>query len=414
MTLTSTNPINVGGTFTFPATTGGTVTLAAPLALGSVTREFSVADGSAAVDLVVSGALSSASSGGRFLKTGVGTVELSGTTTGFTGGLQLGFGGATGATGGRLRVSSPGAFGAADFRFNGGVVETLSDMTGANAVAAGVSLGAGTNAVVGEIIGFPITFNGPFSLFSSGGDHQLSTTTTVRFGGAATVSGTGATGLRLGGTGTVEFAGTTFALAIPISVQGPTVRISASVNGTGTSAVNIADGRFEASGTLTGELRVGDGGGNTASLAPGGALIGTLIAGNAAFFDDASLEIQVDSATGTADEVRFGGNFDIGTGLVSLSITELGAGAILPLGSRLTIFRNTNAAGIALGTFEAFPDNREFQVGPNQFAIRYAQDADSDGAFNDVQLVVIPEPTSALLALMGAVVGCSAACRRRR
>src|SRR5690606_9062614 len=63
-----------GGTVTFDATNNGTATMSGNIDHGGAAISYDVADGTAAIDMVISGAMSH----GAFIKTGLGTMNLTG------------------------------------------------------------------------------------------------------------------------------------------------------------------------------------------------------------------------------------------------------------------------------------------------------------------------------------------------
>jgi autotransporter-associated beta strand protein len=175
-----------------------TATIAAPLGMGGVTRTFSVANGAAATDLLISGVMSGTAG---FIKADAGTLELS-ANNGFLGNVSV--------LGGTLRISADENLGG----FNNGI--TLSNgailnVTGIFITGRPITLGnGGGNINVGA--GSGLTVFSPLSannnaLTSSGVNDLVLTAASSRTGPTSIQNGvvqlTNAAAL---GTGPISFA----------------------------------------------------------------------------------------------------------------------------------------------------------------------------------------------------------------
>jgi autotransporter-associated beta strand protein len=205
---------------------------------------------------------------GRIAKTGAGTLIASGSNS--TSGYRLGAAGATPTNGGTLILGSAAASGTGQLQCNYGTLQATGPFTFAN----GLSIGgrAGAVAVLGG--GNPMTFSGSTSFFrgtATSGELRLDVNNATTFTGlfGPTSGGGSATGITLGGTGSLAIDGNGSALVDAITLQdtlsllvggtlgsGVTVGAGNAIGGDGSingslSFVSGADFVFDASKTLT-------------------------------------------------------------------------------------------------------------------------------------------------------------------
>ena len=173
-------------------------------------------------------------------------------------------------------------------------------------------------------------------------------------------------------------------------------------NGSLASAVSVLRGTLSGNGSVAASVVVGDGIGldNTAAglpdaiLSPGNS-VGSMVLGGLSLNSDAIFEVTIDSALSTADTVFLLGAGTLGSGIADLVVSDL-SNVALPLNTSFLIIDNTSAFDTT-GFFDGLLDGATISVGMNQFEIDYNAGLDE----NDVQLRVIPEPNTALLAFFG-------------
>ena len=206
---------------------------------------------------------------GRILKTGAGTLIASGSNS--TSGYRLGASGASPTNGGTLILAAAAASGtASQIQLNYGTLQATAPFTFAN----GLSIGGRSGAVAVLGGSNPMTFTGSANFFrgtATTGELRLdvnnATTLTGVFG--PTSGGGSATGITLGGTGSLAIDGNGSALVDAITLQdtlsllvggtlgsGVTVGAGNAIGGDGSingslSFVSGADFVFDASKTLT-------------------------------------------------------------------------------------------------------------------------------------------------------------------
>lgn len=239
---------------TAPALTSGTATVVPAIAFtGTGDRTVNV-PGSGA--LVLAGNVSGLGSG-RIAKTGSGTLSVGGSVD--AGGFRLGSTGTTPVEGGSLVFGQAASAGTATLQLNYGTLSTTA--AGGLTTSVGLSIGgrSGAAAVIGG--SEPITFNGQSSFFRGSGTSgelrlNVNNTTTLA-GGFAATSGSGtATGITVGGTGTLVLGGDGAALVDTITTA-DSVRLtlgSTSVLGGGVTvgATNVLNGSGRLAGAIAG------------------------------------------------------------------------------------------------------------------------------------------------------------------
>jgi len=189
-------------------------------------------------------------------------------------------------------------------------------------------------------------------------------------------------------------------------------------SGTGTGAVNVTGTATTLGGTgsMDGGVTVGSG----SILAPGGAGIESLGAGSLALNDGSTFSFELNTTSPAAD-LLFASDASAPltlSGTVTLSLSDLGSGGALAMGTKLTLISyNTSWNN---GIFTGLADDSTFTFAGNQWVINY-NDTSAGSNFNSdavafgtsfVTITVVPEPsTCALIGL--ACLGGVLATRRR-
>ncbi|MFH1044538.1 MAG: autotransporter-associated beta strand repeat-containing protein, partial [Pseudomonadota bacterium] len=255
---TGAGTLTLGGNVTLNSTgTGATgATVSGNLDLGGATRTFTIANGNAADDLLISAVVSGTDVG--LNKAGTGTLTFSGANT---------YTGSTSITAGTLSVTNAAGINTGSaLTVNGGTLDinniTLNTLASANIQGTGAAgVGALTGTGAGAVYAGPITLDGATTI---GGAGTL-TLNGIVDGGAVALTKVGAGTLALGGANT--YSGGT-------NVNGGTLQLGASGVLADAGAVTLADaalvvfdvnGKTETIGTLTG----GGGTGGNISLGAG-------------------------------------------------------------------------------------------------------------------------------------------------
>lgn len=407
--------VSIGGNLA-TTQTSGTATIFANLDYGALngTRTITVADGSAANDLVVSGKIASSGTTGRLHKLGDGLLRLEGDNSGFIGGFRIGTAdGAAPANGGTVEVTSNKALGTADLQFNAGTLKLNGSLTGANAFPVSINLSIGGQAAVPvRFTGSGAEFAGGISLFKPTGAtfrHQMNieTTTAMIIDGAFSAStGTGiSTGLNFVGAGSIFFNGATNTVAEPFFIDGPTVGLNGSFPSVN---VNVLAGELSASTTTLNDVTIGDDLGEDATFTASGLGTSAITLNSLSLLSDASFVLLLDSAAQTTDHVIVNTSLSLGNGTASLFLGDSAAvPAVLPFGFKLTLI-DAGPGAIVSGFFAGYPEGAVVDLAPNQFSISYLGGPDG----KDVVLTV-PEPGAGLLSLAGALGACGLRRRRR-
>ena len=343
----------------------GTVTFNAEVVFGGGDPAVSVGAGGT-VDF--NSAVSNGGGTGRIAKTGAGTLILGANNTG---GLRVGAAGAAPTAGGTVILESKVVGSQATaIQHNFGTLSAASNLTGANAITNGLSIGGRTGAAA-VLSGSDMEFQGQSSFFRGTGTSgqlvlNVDNTTTFSGGFGATSGGGSATGITIGGVGEVVISGLSSALVDTITLT-DTVKLT--LNNTIGGALNVG-----ASNVL---------GGN-------GAMLGSLsLASGAKFVFSLTETLTVDGAT-----VSFGG-FGIAD-LVGLDNTV--ANGLYTLIDGLATVSTNNLLNFGAGN--------AYDLGGGKSAYF------TEGS---LQVNVVPEPsTYAMLALAGAGFAGYVIRRRRR
>lgn len=262
--LVAPNAVNIGGSVT-TTHTAGTARIVGNAELGNTLRAFSVADGSADVDLEIIGNLTGGGSA-RIHKLGAGTLRMDGDNSGLLGGFRLGT--ANGPTGGRIIAVNNTSLGAGVFQFNHGTLfaENAVDFS----IAASIG---GLNSAPAIIEGANVSFTGSSSFFTTVGQRNaLKVNNTTTFNGQFTHTGTAGTGLDVGGAGTLIINADATGFLGTTNVQ-DTVKMV--VNNTWTADISVdSTASFGGIGSILGTVTV------AGNLTPGDGVAGILTAGN--------------------------------------------------------------------------------------------------------------------------------------
>jgi hypothetical protein len=366
------------------------------------------------VDLLIDGVISGVA---RLLKIGDGTMRLTRDNANWSGSVRLGVAGTSPLNGGRIIMAHQNALGTGSnvqMQFNDGVLEAETPFVGANAIPLGLSIGPGFLSGV-VFAGADMEFTGIVQLFRPAGtslQHTIVLNNHVTFAGpfASSTSTGSSTGITLSGAGSLTLMSSNNDVTEPVSIEGATLILAGGVNAQlGSGSIAIKAGSLRGEGHIH-DVIVGDSFGEDAELSPGNPL-GALIAGNVSFDTDATLRIEINSAVRIADQLRANGMVALGNGVARLVVTDVG-GALLAPGTEFSLIDNESIDLATTGFFAGLIDGAQLQVGLNSFAIDYA--AGSNG--NDVILRAIPEPGSAALTALSALIvfSCSRLNRRLR
>jgi autotransporter-associated beta strand protein len=235
---------------------------------------------------------------------------------------------------------------------------------------------------IGSIEGSGVVFLGANNL--TVGKNNLDTTFSglIRDGGGS--GGIGGSLTKVG-TGTLVLTHSNTYTGGTTIAGGKLVVNTKSGSGTGGGAVQVNGGRLGGTGTIAGDVTVGDGSGRGAVLSPGyqhGKNPGTLtIQSTLTFNPDATYKVQFNSTTATADEVvALGVTINSGA---QFSFADLGGSALTP-GTVFTVIDNIAASPIA-GTFSNLANGATFTSNGNNFQASY-----TGGTGNDLTLTVVP------------------------
>jgi autotransporter-associated beta strand protein len=173
---------------------------------------------------------------------------------------------------------------------------------------------------------------------------------------------------------------------------------SGSATGAGQIAVN-SSGTLAGSGAVSGPVVVNSGG----TLAPGDG-IGGLSVGSLTFNASSTLSVEMKTSASlsvAADLLSSTGSLSIINGAL-ISITNSTPGTAVPLGTKFTLISYLAGTWNG-GTFVSLPDDSQFTLGANTFAINY-NDTSAGSNFgggaaagnNYLTLTAVPEASSIL------------------
>ena len=334
---------------------------------------------------------------GRIAKTGAGTLVASGSNT--TSGYRVGASGASPTNGGTVILAAAAASGTGQLQFNYGTLQASAPFTFAN----GLSVGGRTGAVAVLGGANAMTFSGSSSFFrgtATTGELRLDVNNATILSGTlgATSGGGTATGITLGGTGSLTLNGGA-GITETITLQDTLDLLVNNVLGSG---VNVANGTLlGGTGTIAGPVSILDGG----IVAPGGNP-GTLTVSNAFSLGGTSvLNFDLNAANQTVG----GGINDLIAGVTNLTLDGVlnvsGIGDFTTIAAPVT-WRLFNYSGTLTNntlTLGSLPT-----LGAGQ---TYSIDTSTPGQVN---LSVIPEPSAIALAGVGMTAVAWAVRRTRR
>ena len=422
-TVNGSGAINATG-LTASGLSSGTASINSGIVFTSGDKTLNVAN-SGTLDL--NGALSNGGGVGRIVKTGAGTLILSGDNN--MGGLRIGAAGSTMTDGGEVILESSVVGSQAQIQHNFGTLRAGAALTITN----GISLG-GRSTGAATLAGSDMEFQGQSAFFrGTGTSGQLAVNvnnTTTLSGGLGATSGTNgtATGVDLGGTGTLKITGNSSTFTDTITTK-DTVKLV--VNNTLGAGVNVGSGTTLGGSGSVSALTVASGG----VLSPGNSP-GTLTAANVTWAGGAKYVWEINNFLGTE-----GNNWDFlnATGTLTINATSgskflvdivsllaanntAGGAANFDLYSNYSFAIATAAGGISYGDAGAFSADR-FLLNTAGFANAMTDantittgswaigQSGNSLVLNYTAATAIPEPGSGSLLVIG--LGMIAALRRR-
>ncbi len=351
------------------------------------THVFSIADGAAPVDLLVTGKLSHQHlvGWGGIQKTGSGTMRLASSMDGTD------------------SAGTPGIFGLGGIELAGGTL-IFSGSTGYSAFTPGNKAG--------------------YYL----ADFSANSTLKWDAGNTMDISVNGNLRIRDGVTATLDTNGNNVTLATPIALEGNATgaltkvgngMLTLPVTEAFTGATSVNGGTLVVNGSISGSTTTVNNGGTLGGTGTTGAVNvlsgGTLAPGNSpGLFTTGALTLNTGgtlsmeiNGTSAYDLLAVNGTVALGDGTLSLSGSYLTTPAVT--GELFFLILNDDTDAVT-GIFAGVPDGGHvFASGGQDFIVSYFADSGT-AAFtggNDVALMAVPEPGSAVLLLggLGALVG---------
>jgi autotransporter-associated beta strand protein len=335
----------------------------------------------------LSGAINSGGGDGAVIKTGSGTLRVTGATSQW--------GGNTLIENGTLEFNTIA---------NYDIFSSLGDGDNGGTNDAIIQIGSSATAATLKMIGTEIknSSNRAFQLGNAGGiiDVDIVAQTLTLSGIVSNADTSGA--LTKAGAGTLVLSGeNSYAGGTTVS-NGTLLVNNTTGSGTGSGTVTVANGAtLGGSGTINGAVNV------TGVLSPGTSIeslgTGTLTLNNGSTF-----KYEMNTSTVGGDLLFVGGDLNIGSN-VTLDLTDLAAvSQALAVGTKLTLLSYTGTWDN--GTFNGYADDSAFLFASNEWRINYNDltggsnfASDQDGAAGFVTLTVIPEPSSPGLLGLGAL-----------
>jgi autotransporter-associated beta strand protein len=402
----------------------GTASINSGIVFTSGDKTLNVANGGT---LDLNGALSNGGGTGRIVKTGTGTLILSAAND--MGGLRIGSAASTMVDGGEVILENSVVGSQAQaIQHNFGTLRAATALTITN----GISFGGRANGAA-TLAGSDMEFQGQSAFFRGGGTSgqlavNANNTTTLSGGLGATSGGGTATGLDLGGTGTLKITGNSSTFTDTITTK-DTVKLV--VNSTLGAGVNVGSGTSLGGSGSVSALTVASGG----VLSPGNSP-GTLSAGDVTWAGGAKYVWEINNFLGTE-----GNNWDFlnATGTLTINATSgskflvdivsllasnntAGGASNFDLYSNYSFAIATAAGGISYGDAGAFSADR-FLLNTAGFANAMTDantittgswaigQSGNSLVLNYTAATAIPEPGSGSLLVIG--LGMIAALRRR-
>jgi autotransporter-associated beta strand protein len=379
----------------------GNATIANALNFGTGTRALSITG-----NLSLTGAVSNSNTTSYLTKTGPGTLSISGDTSGFIGGVQLGTQGnaTTQVEGGQFILGATSTLGTAQMRLNSGTLTLAgsSPRTLVNSLSIGGRIGGVTTPTIS---GADVTFTGGNNSFfrATGSSGQLAlnvNNVTTLTGIWVASTGTGnTTGVTLGGSGKLVIEGNAAAVTESWTLADTvTFQLKNLIGG----GVTVGSGAtLMGNGTVSGAAKIASGG----FLAPGNS-IGTMSFSSGLILDGGStLKFELDSNGSTSDLLAITGNLEKGTGssLIALDFGGTGAAGTYTLASFTAL-----AGGFTVG------DVSLFNIIGLAGGLTGTLDLQGTQLLLNVTGALIPEPAAAATLAGLGLLGFAATRRRRR